>query len=198
LKGAKKFGFGPRSEKRNFGKSTRCLIPPSHFFEFTAPADPKQKRKDKWRFTLADADWFCIAGIVRPDAIDGEACFTMLTTEPEADVAPYRDRQIVVLRREDWADELGLAEAVDLLVETLEQEKSARGNSCRLSIRRRSRRRNSPTGKSRMTKSLAVWRCDAPQLLLLRRYLCARLVLVLNLSLLLTRCVTIHSVRSSQ
>jgi putative SOS response-associated peptidase YedK len=42
----KKPVFTFRSEKRDFGKSTRCLIPASHFFEFTAPADPKQKRKD--------------------------------------------------------------------------------------------------------------------------------------------------------
>jgi putative SOS response-associated peptidase YedK len=101
--------FNFRSEKRNFGKSTRCLIPASHFFEFTAPADPKQKRKDKWRFTLAGADWFCIAGVMRVDAIDGTACFTMLTTEPGADVAPYHDRQVVVLQREDWGAWLDLA-----------------------------------------------------------------------------------------
>jgi len=73
--------FSFRSEMSHFGKSTRCLIPASHFFEFTASADPKQKR---------------------PDAIDGAACFTMLTTEPGADVAPYHDRQVVVLRRQDW------------------------------------------------------------------------------------------------
>src|SRR5258708_31304653 len=29
--------FNFRSEKRKFQKSTRCLIPSSHFFEFTAP-----------------------------------------------------------------------------------------------------------------------------------------------------------------
>jgi hypothetical protein len=34
-----------RSEKRSFGKGTRCLIPASHFFEFTAPTDPKQKQE---------------------------------------------------------------------------------------------------------------------------------------------------------
>jgi putative SOS response-associated peptidase YedK len=101
--------FNFRSEKRNFGKSTRCLIPASHFFEFSAPADPKQKRKDKWRFTLAGADWFCIAGIFRADAIDGAACFTMLTTEPGPDVAPYHTRQVVVLQREDWSAWLNLA-----------------------------------------------------------------------------------------
>jgi putative SOS response-associated peptidase YedK len=105
----KKPVFNFRSEKRDFSKSTRCLIPASHFFEFTAPADPKQKRKDKWRFTLPAADWFCIAGIVRKDAIDGAPCFAMLTTEPGPDVAPYHDRQVVVLRPEDWAAWLDLA-----------------------------------------------------------------------------------------
>jgi putative SOS response-associated peptidase YedK len=94
--------FNFRSEKRKFQKSTRCLIPASHFFEFTAPADSRRKRKDKWRFTLLREDWFCIAGLLRADAIDGGACFTMLTTEPGEDVAPYHDRQVVVLRREDW------------------------------------------------------------------------------------------------
>jgi putative SOS response-associated peptidase YedK len=104
----KKPVFNFRSEKRDFSKSTRCLIPASHFFEFTAPADPRQKRKDKWRFALPDADWFCIAGIVRKDAIDRALCFTMLTTAPGADVAPYHDRQVVVLPRADWGAWLDL------------------------------------------------------------------------------------------
>jgi putative SOS response-associated peptidase YedK len=100
--------FNFRSEKRHFGNSVRCLISASHFFEFTAPTDPKQKRKDKWRFTLLGVDWFCIAGIVRPDAIDGAACFIMLTTGPGEDVAPHHDRQVVVLQREDWGAWLDL------------------------------------------------------------------------------------------
>ena len=67
--------FNFRSEGRSFNKSTRCLIPASWFYEFTAPKDARQKRKDKWRFTLAGSDWFCIAGLVRCDAIDGARCF---------------------------------------------------------------------------------------------------------------------------
>ena len=39
--------------------------------------------------------WFCIAGIWRQQADVGEA-FTMLTTEPGPDVAPYHDRQIAI------------------------------------------------------------------------------------------------------
>ena len=94
--------FNFRSEGRKFGNSTRCLIPASHFYEFTTAKDSKQKRKDKWRFTLVGADWFCIAGLVRPDALDGLPCFTMLTTNPGADVAPIHDRQVAVLDRDDW------------------------------------------------------------------------------------------------
>jgi putative SOS response-associated peptidase YedK len=107
----KKPVFNFRSEGRHFAASTRCLIPASHFVEFTAPADPKRKRKDKWRFTVAGEDWFCIAGLIRPDALDGTACFTMLTTKPGPDVAPYHDRQVAVLARSDWAAWLDLSRA---------------------------------------------------------------------------------------
>lgn len=43
----------------------------------------------------------CIAGIWRRDENVGEA-FTMLTTEPGPDVAPYHNRQVAVLDRADW------------------------------------------------------------------------------------------------
>lgn len=90
-----------RSDGRDL-KAGRCLIPVDEFYEFTAPADPRQKRKDKWAFRLAGHDWFCIAGLWRSTADVGEA-FTMLTCEPGADIAPYHSRQVVVLGRDDWA-----------------------------------------------------------------------------------------------
>jgi putative SOS response-associated peptidase YedK len=89
-----------RSEGREFGPG-RCLIIADGFYEFTTPDDLKKKRKDKWLFTKMDEDWFCIAGIIRPAGQFGEA-FTMLTTEPCPDVAPYHSRQIAVLNRADW------------------------------------------------------------------------------------------------
>ena len=62
--------------------------------------------KSKWLFTPADgSELFCIAGLVREDR------FTMLTMEPGADLAPYHDRQIVILPRAQWADWLGPPEA---------------------------------------------------------------------------------------
>lgn len=90
-----------RVEGRDF-TSHRCLIVADGFYEFTDPADPKQKRLDKWLFTMRDHPWFCIAGIWRKSPA-GEA-FTMLTMDAGPDVAPYHPRQIVPLVRDQWAD----------------------------------------------------------------------------------------------
>jgi len=90
-----------RSDGREFS-SGRCLIPADGFYEFTEPADKTKKRKDKWLFTKSGEPWFCVAGIWRADAQVGEA-FTMLTMAPGPDIAPYHDRQIAILDREDWA-----------------------------------------------------------------------------------------------
>jgi putative SOS response-associated peptidase YedK len=95
--------FNFRSDGRSFARADRCLIPSDGFFEFTAPADPKAKRKDKWRFTLAGEPWFWIAGLIR------EGAWSMLTTEPGPDIAAYHDRQIVVLRREQAGEWLTLS-----------------------------------------------------------------------------------------
>lgn len=91
-----------RSEGREFN-SKRCLIVADGFYEFTDPRDKAKKRKDKWLFTKQDEPIFCIAGIWRDTPGVGEA-FTMLTMDPGADIAPYHDRQIVILERDAWAD----------------------------------------------------------------------------------------------
>ena len=52
-------------------------------------------------FTKAGEAFFCIAGIWRTSGV-GEA-FTLLTTEPGPDVAPYHGRQVAVLDRADWS-----------------------------------------------------------------------------------------------
>ena len=90
-----------RSDGREFG-SGRCLIIADGFYEFTAPADAKAKRKDRWLFTVPGAAMLGIAGLTRIDPAIGEA-FTMLTTEPGPDVAPYHGRQIAVLPPERWS-----------------------------------------------------------------------------------------------
>lgn len=90
-----------RSDGRTLDKG-RCLIVADAFYEFTdAPGASKGARKTKWRFTLRGHPWFCIAGLWR-DAAEFGPAFTMLTAPPGPDVAPYHDRQIVVLGREAW------------------------------------------------------------------------------------------------
>ncbi|MDQ2859949.1 MAG: SOS response-associated peptidase family protein [Pseudomonadota bacterium] len=84
-----------RSEGRAF-TTGRCLIPATHFFEFTGTRYPKIR----WRFTMPGEDFFCIAGLYR--GASEEARFTMLTIPPGPDVALYHDRQIVPLAPRDW------------------------------------------------------------------------------------------------
>lgn len=80
-----------RSEGRRFGKG-RCLVLADGFYEFTGDKSPKAK----WLFTTPGAPIFAIAGLVRDDR------FTMLTTAPGPDIAPYHDRQVVILPRQHW------------------------------------------------------------------------------------------------
>jgi len=91
--------FNYRSNGRNFSNSQRCIIIASAFFEFTGAKYPKTKH----RFTLSNAPMMAIAGIWREAEGNHAASFAMLTTEPGADIASYHNRQVVVLRPEDWA-----------------------------------------------------------------------------------------------
>lgn len=92
--------YNLRSEGRNFA-ANRCLVIADGFYEYTAPTDPKPKRKDRWLFTPAAGEMLGIAGIWRAHPEVGEA-FTLLTAEPGPDVAPLRHRQIVLLDPVDW------------------------------------------------------------------------------------------------
>ncbi|WP_304188198.1 SOS response-associated peptidase family protein [Phenylobacterium aquaticum] len=100
-KGAPVFNF--RSEGRDFAHSDRVLIFADGFYEYTAPAAPKVKLKDQHYFTRAAGGWFWIAGLVK------DGCFSLLTTQPGSDVAPYHDRQIVTLPPQAGLDWLTLA-----------------------------------------------------------------------------------------
>lgn len=102
--------FNFRSEGRRFGKD-RCLILADGFYEFTGEKSPKAK----WLFTVADAPLFAIAGILRDGA------FTMLTCEPGPDIVPYHNRQVVVLRPNQWSGWLSHAENEAQLLRPLEQ-----------------------------------------------------------------------------
>lgn len=107
--------FNFRSEGRNFDTSNRCLIPASAFFEFTGKKYPKTKH----RFTLNRAPFMAIAGIWREGHGNHPPAFTMLTTAPGPDVAPYHNRQVVVLQPEDWAAWIDLTKPQDELLRPL-------------------------------------------------------------------------------
>lgn len=107
-----------RSEGRRFANGEdrgRCLAPATAFYEFTGARTPQPgSRKTRWRFTEAGQPWFCLAGLWRRYP-DGAERFTLLTTEPGPDMAPYHNRQVVLLPRERWADWLAGAPEADLL-----------------------------------------------------------------------------------
>ena len=112
-KGGPVFNF--RSEGRRFDKSHRCLIPASAFFEFTGAKYPKTKH----RFTLADAPFMAIPGLCRDGNGSLPAAFTMVTTEPGSDIAPYHSRQVVVLRPEHWSAWIDLGRPESELLQPL-------------------------------------------------------------------------------
>lgn len=106
-----------RSEGRDF-TSNRCLIVADGFYEFTDPIEKAKKRKDKWLFTRTNEPFFCIAGIWRTTTEVGEA-FTLLTMAPGPDIAPYHDRQIVILERNAWIDWLDPSVPAQSLIKAL-------------------------------------------------------------------------------
>lgn len=95
-----------RAEGRSF-PSHRCLIPASEFRH--------RSRGKHYGFSLADGDWFYFAGIWRPATADWPEAFAILTIEANADVAPFHDRQMAVLRRDQrmvWLDRTSREEAL--------------------------------------------------------------------------------------
>ena len=106
--------FNMRSDGREFARD-RCLVIADGFYEFTSAADPKQKRKHCWLFRPAAGNEFAIAGLLRDNPEVGEA-FTLLTTPPGPEVGAYHNRQIALLRPDQWRSWLdGSAKSLDLL-----------------------------------------------------------------------------------
>jgi putative SOS response-associated peptidase YedK len=77
----------------------RCLVPASEF---------RHRSQGKhYSFALAGDDFFYFAGIWRPATRDWPEAYAILTTVANDDVAPYHDRQMAVLRRDQrlaWID----------------------------------------------------------------------------------------------
>jgi putative SOS response-associated peptidase YedK len=87
-----------RAEDRSF-PSHRCLVPASEFRH--------RSQGKNYSFRLASGDWFYFAGIWRPATRDWPEAYAILTIQANDDIAPYHDRQMVVLRRDErsaWLD----------------------------------------------------------------------------------------------
>ncbi|MBA3811522.1 MAG: SOS response-associated peptidase [Caulobacteraceae bacterium] len=84
----------------------RCLVPATHFFEWTGERGSKQM----WCFTKRDAEIFCFPGLWDvADTTDGRIeSFTIITTAPGPDCEPYHNRQPVILEPDQWATWLDL------------------------------------------------------------------------------------------
>jgi putative SOS response-associated peptidase YedK len=80
-----------RAEGQTF-PNHRCLVPASEF--------RLTRQGQHFCFALADGDWFYFAGIWRPASEDWPEAYAILTVAANADVAPYQDRQMAVLRRQ--------------------------------------------------------------------------------------------------
>jgi len=93
--------FNLRSEGRSF--TNRCLAIADGFYEFTAPADQRARRKDKWLFTPVEGALIGIAAVTRNDPLVGQA-FALLTGDPSPEVAPIHNRQIVIPSPAYWLD----------------------------------------------------------------------------------------------
>lgn len=98
-------------------KRRRCLVPASHYFEWTG----EKGSKVKWKFTVADQPWFCFPGLWdRATTEDGEVeSFTLLTCAPGADCSPYHNRQPIILRREHWGEWLDPSRPVEQALQPL-------------------------------------------------------------------------------
>lgn len=106
--------FNFKSDGRSFADSRRCVIVLSGFFEFVGTKYPKAK----YRFALKDSEVMGIAGLWS-EAKDGTLSFTMLTTAPGPDIEPYHDRQVCVLRPDEWAAWLFLTRPQEELLRPL-------------------------------------------------------------------------------
>lgn len=84
----------------------RCAVLTTGFYEWDAA-------KHRYLFRMPGSETVCLAGLY--DRYDGEDCFVILTTAPNASVAGVHDRMPLVLTKEQvrpWLLDGGAAEAL--------------------------------------------------------------------------------------
>lgn len=89
---------------RNAARSRRCLLPADVFYEWQALRG--QRRKQPWAVRLRGGEPFAFGGLWefwRPrDAAEGIGSCTILTTEPNALLAPIHDRMPVIIAPDQY------------------------------------------------------------------------------------------------
>jgi len=88
----------------------RCLVPATQYYEWTADPERPKGKKLMWKFAVAGQPTFAFPGIWdHAETADGPiSSFTLLTSAPGPDQAPYHSRQPVILERGQWAEWLDL------------------------------------------------------------------------------------------
>ena len=105
---------GHKATFREALRRGRCVVPACSFYEWRGAGRGREPR----RFAPRDDAGFAFAGLVDDFALDGRSsrCFTILTTPPNAVVAPVHDRMPVILDGRDavaaWL--AGTTDPVDL------------------------------------------------------------------------------------
>jgi putative SOS response-associated peptidase YedK len=89
----------------------RCLVPATNYFEWTTDPERPKGKKLMWRFTVPTQPVFAFPGLWdHAETADGPVdSFTLLTSAPGPDQAPYHNRQPVILQRAQWSDWLNPA-----------------------------------------------------------------------------------------
>ncbi len=106
---------GGERKIRDYSHSDRCVIIASAFYEFKGTRYPKAK----YQFSLNASPFMGIAGIWRAGLNGKEDAFAMLTTIPGADIEPIHDRQIVILRPEQFGTWLSFERGAGDLLQPL-------------------------------------------------------------------------------
>ncbi len=92
---------GVRPLFRDSLRDRRCLIPASAWFEW----DHRHGAGTKYRISPSGTDWFCLAGLYRPEGRDARC--TILTRPAEGGMEELHDRMPVLLRPDEaaaWLD----------------------------------------------------------------------------------------------
>ena len=88
-------------------KKFRCLIPASGYYEWQAPSEGSENRKQPFYIYPNETPYFAMAGVCDHwiDKTSGELVMStaIITTEPSEKLKQVHDRMPVMISKEDWA-----------------------------------------------------------------------------------------------